>query len=220
LTPVHPPEPLAAAIFYVLRRIAQEIDAGQETEQRQHGESARLHERERLFREVHQPVLAVLDAIASGAAPEAELSARARAEAAALRRAFDGSRQALADGLQAQVASLIESLIKEHAGNGWTVRLVDEEMTVEPRPAVAAALRDAIAGLLEAATATPGPGQIRIRIQCDDGGTSVVVRVTGCGQFADAALGRARACLAGVAGSASLAPALHGEDRVVLWVPP
>jgi hypothetical protein len=207
---------IAAALFHVLRRIARAIDADLQTERRQRGESACLRERERLYRELHPPVLAVLDAIAFGTATDAELRARASAEAAALRQAFADPQQVPARGLTTGLASAIA----DRVGTGWTVRLVDEEMAAEPPPGVSQALSQAVAGLLGEASAAHPPGQIRIQVRCDDSGTSIVVRITGCAELGESAVDRARTCLAAVAGTASLRPALSGERRVMLWTPP
>jgi hypothetical protein len=207
---------IAATAFRVMYHIADEIDTGQETERRELGEAARLRERERLFQEMHQPVLAVLEAIASAGAPEGELRARAYAEAAVLRHAFANPGQEPAPRLQTQLALLV----REQVGNGWTIRLVDDEVMAEPSAAITHALCDAIAGLLGEIAATPVPGKIRIRVQCDDSGAGVVIRITGCEELAESAVRRARACLALVSGTVSLAPALSGEQRVLLWAPP
>lgn len=207
---------IAAAVFRVMYRVAQEIDTGQETERRELGEAARLGERERLFQEMHQPVLAVLDAIASAGAPEAELRARAYVEAAALRHAFSGPAQASVPGLRTRLVSLAE----DHACTGWTIRVIDEEMTAEPPTAITQALADAVAGLLGEAIAAPVPGQIRIRVQCDGTSTSIVLRITGCEGLTESAISRARACMTVASGTVSLAPALTGEHRVLLWAPP
>lgn len=207
---------IAAAVFRVMYRVAHEINVGQETERRELGEAARLRERERLFQEMHRPVLAVLDAIASAEAPEAQLRARAYAEATALRHAFADPAQASAPGLRARLASLAGN----HARSGWTIRVVDDEVTAEPSAAITQALGDAVAGLLGEATAAPVPGQIRIRVQCDDSGTGIVLRITGCEELAEVAVSRTRARLAVASGTVSLAPALSGEHRVMLWAPP
>jgi hypothetical protein len=207
---------IAAAVFRVMHHIAQEIDTGQETERRELGEAARLRERQRLFREMHRPVLAVLDAIASGSAPAAELRDRAYAEAAGLRRALAGPSPAPASGFRTWLASLVN----EYVSNGWTIRVVDDEVTAEPSAVTTQALGDAVAGLLGAASAAPVPGQIRIRVQCDDGGTGIVMRITGCEELAEAAVSRARAHMALASGTVSLAPALSREHRVLLWAPP
>lgn len=202
---------IASAVFRVVHHVAREIDNGQEAERRELGETSRLRERERLFREMHRPVLAVLDAIASAAAPDAELRARAYAEATALRHAFASH----APGLLTRLASLV----KDRAGDGWMIRIVDDEVTAEPPAEISQALGDAVAGLLgEAAAAAPVPGQIRIRVRCDDSGTGIAVRITGCQALPESALARARLALG--SGTVSLAPALAGEHRVLLWAPP
>jgi hypothetical protein len=165
---------------------------------------------------MHQPVLAVLEAIASAAAPEAELRARAYAEAAVLRHAFADPAQEPAPCPRTQLALLV----REHVGNGWAIRLVDDEVMAEPSAAITQALCGAIAGLLGETAATPVPGKVRIRVQCDDSGTGIVVRITGCEELAESVVSQARACLALASGTVSLAPALSGEQRVLLWAPP
>jgi hypothetical protein len=207
---------IAVAVFRAMYLIAREIDTSQEIERRELGEAARLRERERLFIEVHQPVLAVLDTIASCGAPNAELRARAYSEAAALRNAFADPWQAPASSLRAQLAALV----RVHAGNGLTIRVVDDEVTAEPPTAITRALMDAVAGLLGEAAVVSIPSQIRIRIQSDDTGTGVVIRISGSGELADSAIGQARALLAPASGTVFAAPALSGEHRVSLWAPP
>lgn len=207
---------VATAVFRVMHHVTREIDAGQETERRELGEAAWLGERERLFREIHQPVLAVLDAITSADAPEPELRARAHAAAAELRDAFADPGQVRAPGLRVQLAALVTA----HAGRGWTIRVVDDEVTTEPSAMATRALTDAVAGLLGETALGPVPVQVLIRVQCDDTGTGIVVRITGCADLPESAIDRARGCLALASGIVSAAPALAGEHRLSLWAPP
>jgi hypothetical protein len=165
---------------------------------------------------MHQPVLAVLDAIASGGMPAGQLRARAYAEAAALRQVFADPARVPAAGLQVRLASLVE----DHAHTGWTIRLVDEEVTAEPPTVMTQAISDVLAGLLSETITASVPGQIRIRVSCDDSGTTIVLRITGCEKLAESAVSRAGARLAMASGTVSLAPALPGEHRILLWAPP
>src|SRR5262249_56528589 len=97
---------ISVAVFWIRRRVAAEIDATEAGERGQRRELAALAERERLVREVHQSVLAVLDLITSGSVPEAELRARACAEAIALRRTFSDSDRSGAGDLRTRLVSL------------------------------------------------------------------------------------------------------------------
>src|SRR5262249_37044365 len=132
---------IAAAIAWVVRRVAAEMAAEQEREQRLHRDLAALGERERLVGQVHQRVLATLDAVASDEQPWDELRGRARGQVRELRGAFHDP-----DG-PGGLRTLLAALAQERAADGWLVELVDEELA-EPAPEVAAALRDAMAELV------------------------------------------------------------------------
>jgi hypothetical protein len=206
---------IAAAVVVVVLRIATTLDDGLLTEQRQRGEAARLAEQQRLFRHIHHRVSQSLDVLALGALPDAELRARAQAEARALRQAFACSAELPADDLRA----LLAGRIANRACDGWTVHVIDDELHAAPPAAAARALVDAIAELLAGISAAGGAGQVRIRVWDDNDATNVIVRVAGTSQPDDPALDRARACLAAAAGTVSCNPALPGESRILLRAP-
>jgi hypothetical protein len=205
---------IAAAMTWVVRRIATEMAAQQEREQRQRRDLAALAERERLLGQVHQSVLATLELIASGQAPWTELRGHARAQVAELRAAFREPDGGQADGLRA----LLAALARDRAGDGWLVDLTDDEMAAEPAPGAAVALRDALAELI-AGPAPGGLGQVRAQARAGDDGTELVARIPGDGRAMAGPVARARARLAEAAGTAHLEPARPGEVRVRLRVP-
>ena len=206
---------ISVAVFWIMRRVAAEIDTTQARERGQRRELAALAERERLVREVHQSVLAVLDLIASGSVPEAELRARACAEAIALRRTFSEPDQNGHGDLRARLVSLA----RERAGVGWVIDLVDDEMEAEPPPAAAAALQCALAELVGGAAPGGGSGLVRVRVQASSDGAELVVRLQGQAYGLAGAFERASAWLADVAGTAEFERALAGESRVLLRAP-
>ncbi|HEV2372900.1 MAG TPA: hypothetical protein VGS19_12100 [Streptosporangiaceae bacterium] len=206
---------IAAAIAWVVRRIAAEMAAEQAREQRQHHDLAAMGERERLVGQVHQRVLATLDAVASGQQPWDELRGRARAQVSELRGAFhdpDGCHGH--DGLR----MLLAALARERAADGWLVELVDEELAAEPAPAVAASLRDALAELVHG-PAPGGRGQVRAQVRSGGCAVELVARVPGEAAALSGAVGRAGALLAGAGGTIGLEAAREGEIRVRLQVP-
>jgi hypothetical protein len=204
---------IAAAFSWVLHRIAAEMAAEHALEQRQQRDLAALGERERLVGQVHRSVLATLEEIASGHATWEELRGRARTEVMALRGAFsepDGSRAR--DGLRARLTAVAAG----RAGAGWRVELIDEELETEPPAVVTQALCDALAELI----AGPAPGgPVRAQVLADGSRAEVLVRMPGDEPALAAAIARAGARLAEVAGTAEPAPALRGEVRMRLWSP-
>jgi signal transduction histidine kinase len=206
---------ISAAVFAGTRRVAAEIDASQAVERGQWREMAALAERERLVREVHQSVLAVLDLITSGRVPQAELRARACAEAMTLRRAFSDPDRPGRGDLRARLVSLA----RERARAGWVIHVVDDEMEAEPPPAAAAALHCALAELVDGAVPGGGPGLVRVRVQASSDGAELVIRLQGQAHGLAGAFERASAWLDGVAGTAEFERALAGESRVLLRAP-
>jgi hypothetical protein len=203
------------AVFAALRRVAAEIDASQALEAAQRRELAVLAERERLVREVHQSVLSVLDLIASGSAPGAELRARACAEAMAVRRAFSEPEPSGGDDLRARLVSLA----RERASAGWVIHVVDDEVEAEPPPTAAAAVAHALAELLGGAAPGGGSGVVRVRVQAGADGAELTVRLQGQAPALAGAFERASASLSAVAGTAEFKRALAGESRVLLRAP-
>ena len=204
---------IAAAFTWVLHRIVAEMAAEHALEQCQRRDLAALGERERLVSQVHRSVLATLEEIASGQAPWEEVRGRARAEVMALRGAFsepDGSRAR--DGLRARLTALAAG----RAADGWRIELIDEELETEPPAAVTHALCDALAELID------GPaigGPVRVQVLADGSSAELLVRLPGGEQALAGAIARARARLAGVAGTVEPVPALRGEVRLRLRVP-
>ena len=205
----------AVVVFGLVRGIAEKTDAAHIVERRQRRESAALRERQRMFREVHRPVVATLELIADGEVPETEIRARARSEAGFIRQIFSPSL-----GMQGQsgLRSQLASLTRRQASLGWTMELIDEELDREPSPAMAQALCDACEALLHG-NRIAGGGEARIRVLSAEAGPRVMVRLSGSPSVHDLALDRARAKLAGVAGFVELRPALQGETRVMMEVP-
>jgi hypothetical protein len=205
---------IAAAMTWVVRRIAAEMAAQQEREQRQRRDLAALGERERLVGQVHQSVLATLEEIAAGEAPWEELRGRSRAQVIELRGAFREHGADHAGGLRA----LLAALARDRSGDGWLIDLVDDELEAEPAPGAAGALRDALAELI-AGPVHDGRGRVRAQARGADDGTELVARIPGDARAMTAPLARARARLAQAAGTAGLEPARPGEVRVRLRVP-
>jgi hypothetical protein len=204
---------IAAAITWVVHRIATEMAAEHAVEQRQQHDLAALAERERLVGQVHRSVLATLDLVASGQRPWDELRGHAQAEVIALRGAF---REPDAGG---DLRSALTTLAGDRAGAGWRIELIDEELDTEPPPAVTGALRDALAELIAGPAPGDGPGLVRTQIRASGAGAELLVRVPAPEPAMTAAITRAQDHLAPVAGTATSEPALPGEVRVRLRVP-
>src|SRR5262249_20710613 len=156
-------------IAWVVRRVAAEMAAEQEREQRLHRDLAALGERERLVGQVHQRVLATLDAVASDEQPWGGLRGRGRGEVGERR---GGVRDPARPG---DLRALLAALAQERAADGWLVELVDEELA-EPAPEVAAALRDAMAELVRG-PAPGGRGQVHAQARSGDCAVELVARI-------------------------------------------
>jgi hypothetical protein len=207
---------IAAAITWVVHRIAAEMAAEHAVEQRQQRDLAALAERERLVGQVHRSVLATLDLVASGQAPWHELRGRARAEVIALRGAFREP-DVRGPDVRGDLRSALTTLAGDRASAGWRIELIDEELDAEPPPAVTRAMRDALAELI--AGPAPGDGLARVQIRASEAGAEVLARVPTPEPAVTAAITRAQDRLAPVAGTATPEPALPGEVRVRLRVP-
>jgi hypothetical protein len=206
---------IAAAVAWVVRRIAAEIAARQAREHSQRRDLAALAERERLVREVHRSVLATLEEIASGTRRWTELRGLAEAKVGALRRAFGEPPGA---GTAGGLRPLLTALAEDRAGDGWRIGLIDDELTDEPGPAAARALRDALAELVTG----PGPDgcpPVRAQVRAVGHGTELLIRIPADERAMAGRLARAQARLAPAAGTAALIPARADEVRVVLRVP-
>jgi hypothetical protein len=242
---------IAAAVTWVVRRIAAEMAAERARERTQRRGLAALTERERLVGQVHQSVLATLEQIASGQVPWTELRGRAKAQVSELRRAFgepagtgqhaEASRHtehgqhaearqlaeashpeensgppgaSARDGLRA----LLAGLARDRSSDGWRLDVIDEELTDEPPPAEARALRDALAELITG-PAPEGCAPVRAQVRAGGAGTELVARVARDGRAMTGAVAAARARLAPAGGTAEPMPARPGEMRVSLQVP-
>ena len=204
---------IAAAITWVVHRIAAEMAAEHAVEQRQQRDLAALAERERLVGQVHRSVLATLDLVASGRAPWDELRGRSQAEVIALRDAFREP------DVRGDLRSALTMLAGDRASAGWRIELIDEELDAEPPAAVTGALRDALAELIAGPTPGDGSGLVRAQILASGAGAELLVRIPVPEPEMTAAITRARDRLAPVAGTATPEPALPGEVRVRLRVP-
>jgi hypothetical protein len=202
---------IAAAITWVVHRIAAEMAAEHAVEQRQQRDLAALAERERLVGQVHRSVLATLDVVASGQAPWDQLRGRAQAEVIALRGAFREP------DVRGDLRSVLTTLAGDRASAGWRIELIDEELDTEPPPAATGALRDALAELI--AGPAPGDGLVRAQIRASGAGAELLARIATPEPATTAAIARARDRLAPVGGTATPEPALPGEVRVRLRVP-
>jgi hypothetical protein len=206
---------IAAVVAWVVRRITAEIAARQALEQAQRRDLAALGERERLIREIHPSVLATLEDIASGSAPWTALRGRAGAKSRALRRAFGEPPGAGASGA---LRPLLAALAEDRASDGWRIGLIDDELTDEPGPVAARALRDAVAELVTG----PGPDgcpPVRAQVRAVSDGTELLIRIPGDERAMAGRFARARERLAPAAGTAALMPARPDEVRVLLRVP-
>lgn len=205
---------ISAAITWVSRRIAAEMAAGHAVEQRQCRDLAALAERERLIGQLHQSVVATLELIADGEAPWAELRARARAQVLALRGVFRNPDET---GSWHALGSMLTSLAIDRAREGWAIEMIDEELESEPGPAVACALRDALAELV--AGPAPGAGPVRARVTAGSSGAELLIRIPREKDEMTSPVARAQARLAISGGMATWEPARPGEVRVRLRVP-
>jgi signal transduction histidine kinase len=209
---------IAAAVSWVMHRTSAEVSAARELEQRQRRELAALAERGRLVREVHGSVLATLDSIAARQRPWEELRGRARAEVSALRATLSGTVGAgPADplGLRGRLACLI----RDRAGQGWRIDLVDDEIERDPPPEVIEALCAALAELTEGSPPPDGLSRVRAQSCAAAAHADVLIRVPVCGQAIAGLVGQARSRLTTVGGTAELERALPGEVRVRLRAP-
>jgi len=204
---------IAAAITWVVHRIAAEMAAEHAVEQRQQRDLAALAERERLVGQVHRSVLATLDLVASGQAPWDELRGRAQAEVIALRGAFREP------DVRGDLRSALTTLAGDRASAGWRIELIDEELDTEPPPAATGALRDALAELIAGPAPGDGSGLVRAQILASGAGAELLARIPVPEPEMTAAITRARDRLAPAAGTATPEPALPGEVRVRLRVP-
>lgn len=212
---------IAAAIAWVMRRIAAQMAAEHALEQRQRRDLAALAERERLCGQIHRSVLATLELIADGEAPWAELRGRAGAQVLALRSAFReqgeaGTRPGEA-GTRDGLSALLASLTTDRAREGWAIEMIDEEVAAEPGTAAACALRDALAELV--AGPAPRGGPVRARVMAGGSGAELLIRIPREKQEMTGPVARAQARLAMAGGTAGWEPAVAGEVRVRLRVP-
>lgn len=205
---------IAAAIAWVMRRIAAEMAAEHALEQRQRRDLAALAERERLCGQVHQSVLATLELIAKGEAPWAELRGRARAQVLELRGAF---RDPGETGARQGLGALLTSLATDRAREGWAIEMIDEEMASEPGTTAACALRDALAELV--AGPAPSDRPVRARLMAGSSGAEMLIRIPREKREMAGPVARAQARLAVAGGTAGWEPAVAGEVRVRLRVP-
>ena len=204
---------IAAAITWVVHRIAAEMAAEHAVEQRQQRDLAALAERERLVGQVHRSVLATLDLVASEQAPWHELRGRARAEVIALRGAFREP------DVRGGLRSALTTLAGDRASAGWRIELIDEELDTEPPLAVTGALSDALTELIAGPAPGGGSGLVRAQIRASGAGAELLARIATPEPATTAAIARARDRLAPVGGTATPEPALPGEVRVRLRVP-
>ena len=205
---------LARALATLWRRVGVALDDRQQRAARQRQELAAVAERQRLGREVHRSVLATLDLLGTGDPTGIELRARARVQAAALRRAFADLGSTRGGGV---LAAQVASMAAERAAAGWTIEVVDEELDREPVPAASGALCRALAGLV--AGESIGEGRVRVRMAGTDDEVHLVVRLRPCGRPVESLVTAAEACLAPVSGSVEPQRALPGEARLLLRVP-
>jgi hypothetical protein len=199
------------ALIRVLQWIAAQMDASRARTKAQWGQHAVLIERERLFREVHQPVIATLELIAAESLPVAEARLRAHAQAYALRHILRG----VAGAGPGWLRDRLSALVQEQAAHGWMVNVVDDELDRGlPRP-VADALCEALCALLEPMPPVR-PCTAQVRVSCSPGSVELVVRMAPpeARRFA-----QADAILATLCGQASQQVGLAHEARILMTVP-
>ena len=229
---------IAAAVTWVVRRIAAEMAASHALEQAQRRDLAALAERERLVGRVHQSVLATLERVTSGAVPWTELRGQARAQVIALRAAFGepsgngrpgGAAVAVEPGqptgtcavtgeARNDLRTLLAGLVRDRAGDGWRIDVIDEELTGGPAPAQACVLRDALAELVTG-PAPAGCPTVRAQVRAAGAVTELVARIPRDLPAMAGPVAAARARLAPVSGTAELMPARPDEVRLRLRVP-
>ncbi len=200
---------ISIAVYQLIRRLADDTDAAHAVEREHLLRSAALGERERLFRDVHEHVMATLELVADGQATDEEVRSCARSEAILLRQVLSGAPSGLGSRL-AQTA--------KQASPGWELELVDEELVREPSPAVAEALCDAFDQLLRTPPMDEREGRLHVRASRVGQAVELTFRMPGETAAYNLGVERARARLAGVAGLAELRAGLAGEVRFVLTV--
>jgi hypothetical protein len=199
------------ALIRVLQWIATQLDAARARTQAQLSQHAALIERERLFREVHRPVIATLELVAAEHVPAAEARARAHAQAHALRQIMRTAPGAVPGGLRDRLGALVQ----EQAANGWMIQVVDDELDREPPQVVGDALCQALRVLLDPEPPVR-PATARVRASCRPGSAELVVRMAPPGAQR---IARADATVAPLRGQARQQAALPREARILITVP-
>jgi signal transduction histidine kinase len=212
----------AARVFArLLRRTVEETEAALGLVVERGVRLATEQERNRQHRVLHDSALQALEGLGGRwSGGDEELRARARQEAARLRRAIQG-----ADGEGGDLLAGLEAVVDDSTGRGLRVELVTAELDRDPDPAVVSALLAATREALVNVTKHAGVARAVVRAVSDEGGVRVTVRDHGAG-FDPAAVARGFGLtqsvggrMAEVGGTVDVWSAPGRGTRVTLWGP-
>jgi hypothetical protein len=205
---------LAAMAFRLIRTLAIRTDQLHSRDKRQRRDVAELAERERIFREVHEPVTEALRLVADVGADEREARRLARLGVVRLRRTLDLLGRAVPrSGLRTR----LDDWAASRAGFGQLLDFTDEEMSVEPSTNVIEALAAALETLIP--KDHQATSRVHVRLASDESRVEVGVRLEGETHQYAPAIEQVRTLLAPVTGTIELRRALQKEVRVVLTAP-